>query len=255
MTLLTRSTLKNLFKRGSVPSEVNFSDLIDSTINKVDDGFAQSQDHGFMLAPQGKNKKMLSFFESIRDSDSSFSLSLNPDRHSSGLSIDDKEHQSILFLKDNGQVGVGTTSPKFKLEVAGMAGMNGRVGTFASGEVKADGEWQTIISGLEGINAFEMIAQASGPQGRGKYALTYAVGLCNFGSGTIRHLKSSYSKTLGFLFHRISFRWVMDGNEYKLQVRTFNNYGDDNGKHCTIKYYISKLWDNSMFPESNNTRE
>ena len=155
MTLLTRSTLKNLFKRGSVPSEVNFSDLIDSTINKVDDGFAQSQDHGFMLAPQGKNKKMLSFFESIRDSDSSFSLSLNPDRHSNGLSIDDKEHQSILFLKENGNVGVGTTSPKFKLEVAGMAGMNGRVGTFASGEVKADGEWQTIISGLEGVNAFD----------------------------------------------------------------------------------------------------
>jgi len=67
MALLTRNTLKNLFKRGMVPSEVNFSDLIDSTINKVDDGFSQSNKDGFMLAPQGPNHKLISFFESIRD--------------------------------------------------------------------------------------------------------------------------------------------------------------------------------------------
>ena len=78
MTLLTRSTLKNLFARGSVPSEVNFSDFIDSTINKVDDGFSQSAEHGFMLAPQGSNRKLMSFFDSIRDSNAAFSLSLNP---------------------------------------------------------------------------------------------------------------------------------------------------------------------------------
>ena len=98
MTLLTRSTLKNLFTRGSVPSEVNFSDFIDSTINKVDDGFSQSAEHGFMLAPQGANRKLMSFFNSIRDSNAAFSLSLNPDRHSKGLSFDAEDHNSILFL-------------------------------------------------------------------------------------------------------------------------------------------------------------
>lgn len=139
MTLLTRSTLKNLFTRGSVPSEVNFSDFIDSTVNKVDDAFSQSPEHGFMLAPQGPNRKLMSFFESIRDADSAFSLSLNPNRHSKGLSVDDAEHKSVLFLRNTGDIGIGTTTPRYKLEVNGMTGMAGRVGTFASGEVKAWG--------------------------------------------------------------------------------------------------------------------
>ncbi len=251
MTLLTRSTLKNLFKRGSVPSEVNFSDLIDSSVNKIDDGFAQSQEHGMMLSPQGKNRKLMSFFESIRDPEAVFSISLSPERGSKGVSIDDANHESILFLKDNGHIGLGTTSPQFKLDVAGMAGMAGRVGTFATGEVKADGEWQTILSELEGINAFELIAQASGPENRGKYALTHAIALCNYGSGVIKQTKSTYSKAFA-LFHRISFRWVSNGGEYKLQVKTTQSYGTKTVKgvsHCKIKYYITKLWDTSMLDE------
>ncbi len=249
MTLLTRTTLKNLFKRGSVPSEVNFSDLIDSTVNKVDDGFAQSQEHGLMLAPQGKNRKLLSFFESIRDPNSSFSMALSPDRSTKGVSIEDSEHNSLLFLKDDGNVGIGTTDPRFKLEVAGMAGMAGRVGTYAAGQVKANGEWQTILSNLEGLQAFEVIAQAAGPESRGKYAMTYAIAMCNYGNGTIKQVKSTYSRLLGPLFHRISFRWMGDEYGYKLQVKTTQNYGfqDDKGaKPCQIKYYVSKLWDEGM---------
>jgi hypothetical protein len=245
MTLLTRSTLKNLFARGAVPSEVNFSDFIDSTINKVDDGFSQSPEHGFMLAPQGSNKKLLSFFESIRDSGSAFSMSLNPDRHSKGLSFDDQEHNSILFLRDSGNVGIGTTTPRYKLEVNGMAGFEGRIGTYASGKVKADGDWQTIVDRLEGIQAFELVAHAGAREGRGKYAFTYAIAMSNHGVGKIQHIKSSFSKFLGPLFHRISFRWIFGEDGYQLQVRTAQNYGymDDSEKNpCMISYHVSKLW-------------
>jgi len=260
MTLLTRSTLKNLFKRGAVPSEVNFSDLIDSTVNKVDDGFAQSQEHGFMLAPQGKNRKLLSFFESIRDPNSSFSLSMNPDRSSKGVSIDDSDNNSVLFLREGGNIGIGTTTPSFKLQVDGMAGMSGRVGTFKHGKVKANGEWQTIIDELEGVNAFEVVAQAAGPEKRGKYALTYAIALCNYGTGKVEHVKSTYRRALGFLFDRISFRWVGNEDEYKLQVKTTQSYGlkgeGKNSTPCEIRFYASKLWDDSMFgPTPKSGRE
>lgn len=255
MTLLTRSTLKNLFTRGSVPSEVNFSDFIDSTVNKVDDGFSQSPEHGFMLAPQGPNRKLISFFESIRDSESAFNISLNPTRHSKGLSFDDTKHNSILFLRETGNVGIGTTTPQYKLEVNGMAGMAGRVGTFAHGQVKANGEWQTIIDRLEGIQAFELIAQAGAQEGRGRYAFTYAIAISNHGVGKIQHIRTTYSRLIGRLFDRVSFRWIEGNDGYQLQVRTFQNYGpigekDEKGtktaKHAQIKYYVSKLWDESM---------
>lgn len=249
MTLLTRSTLKNLFTRGAVPTEVNFSDFIDSTVNKVDDGFSQSAEHGFMLAPQGSNRKLMSFFESIRDPQAAFSLSLNPTRYAKGLSVDDAEHESVLFLKDTGQIGIGTKTPQFKLEVNGMMGVNGRVGTFASGSVNADGEWQTIVDRLEGIQAFEVIAQASGKEGRGKYALTHAIALSNYGVGKIRQLRSTHSRVLGPLFHKISLRWSKGSDGYRLQVKTTQNYGyvdDKDEKRAQIKYYVTKLWDTTM---------
>lgn len=252
MTLLTRSTLKNLFTRGSVPTEVNFADFIDSTVNKVDDGFSKSAEFGFMLAPQGENRKLMSFFESIRDPKAAFSISLNPTRHAKGLSVADKDDNSILFLKDTGEIGINTVTPNFALEVNGMMGVNGRVGTYASGKVPANGEWQTIVDGLDGIQAFELVAQASGKEGRGKYGFTHAIALSNYGVGKINHLRSTYSRILGPLFHKISFRWAKGNNGYRLQVKTTQSYGyldEKNEKPAQIRFFVSKLWDHTMMED------
>jgi hypothetical protein len=253
MALLTRSTLKNLFKRGMVPSEVNFSDLIDSTVNKVDDGFSQSTTEGFMLAPQGPNNKLISFYESIRDAKAAFSVSMNPSPNSQGLSFNDEDNNSLLFLRKGGNVGIGTTVPNFKLEVNGMAGMTGRVGTFAVGEIPADGRWHPILSGLEGVQAFEIMAHAAGRTGRGKYALSHAIALSTYGQGSIRHVKASY----GFFWRKISFRWVGTETNFKLEAKTAANYGfldAEEKKPAVLRYWISKLWDdNSMLPKGMTT--
>jgi hypothetical protein len=63
MAILNRITLKNFFRKGSVPTETNFADLIDSSINIVEDGIGRSIDDGFRIAPMGYSKKLLSFYE------------------------------------------------------------------------------------------------------------------------------------------------------------------------------------------------
>ena len=57
-----------------------------------------------------------------------------------------KNDNSRLFLRDGGNIGVGTLYPDHDLEVNGTAGMKSRVGTFQSiNEVSADGEWHIIL--------------------------------------------------------------------------------------------------------------
>lgn len=247
MALLTRSTLKNLFKRGNVPTEVNFADLIDSTVNKVDDGFAQSSTEGWMLATQGPDQKLLSFYESIRDPNSMFNVSLNPSRHSKGLSFNDENNDSVLFLRDNGNIGINTTLPRYKLEVKGMVAMEGRVGIYKTGEIPADGRWHTILDELEGMKAFEIFARAEGRKGRGRYAMTHAVALGLYGKGRIEAIKASY----GWFFQKIKFRWKGSIDSYRLEMCTAGNYGftdTNNRNQAVVRYYIAKLWDDAMLP-------
>ena len=253
MALLTRSTLKNLFKRGMVPSEVNFADLIDSTLNKVDDGFSQSTTEGFMLAPQGPNNRLLSFYESIRDPNAAFTMSMNPTPHSHGLSFNDDENNSMLFLRKGGNVGIGTTLPNFKLEVNGMTGMAGRVGTFAVGDIPADGRWHPIVTDLEGVQAFDIIAYAGGRSGRGKYALSQAIAVATYGRGTVRHVKASY----GLFWRKISFRWVGAETNFRLEAKTAGNYGyldKEEKQQAKLRFWVSKLWDDTtMLPKGMST--
>lgn len=256
MALLSRGALKSLFMRGMVPTQVNFEDLIDSSINKIDDGFSHDPNEGFIISAQGPKKKLISFYENMRDPNSAFNLSLNPNRHSKGLSfntlIDDEDgekEKSVLFLRNNGNVGIRTTSPRFRLEVNGMLGHVGRVGTYRVGRKPANRQWQIVVGDLTGINAFEIIAQVGGRPGRGKYAITRAVAIAAHGKGSIHHVKASF----GWFWQKIRFRWKGDKDNYRLEARTAGNYGyanDETKEPIKFNFYVSKLWDDTSM---NNT--
>ena len=79
MALQDRDTLRNYFRQGTIPQEVHFHDLIDSVVNKVDDGLDKDLVNGLQLSPQGSSKKVMSFFENIKDKKNSWSVLLNPD--------------------------------------------------------------------------------------------------------------------------------------------------------------------------------
>ncbi len=62
-------------------------------------------------------------------------------------------------------------------------------------------------------------------------------------------MRSTYSRVLGPLFHKVSFRWTKGNDGYRLQVTTTQNYGyldEKDEKRAQINYYVTKLWDTSM---------
>jgi len=253
MPLLNRDTLHKLFSRGSRPTEKHFADLIDASANKLDDGFSVSPEHGLSLAPLAENKKLMSIFRSPRDREPALSWSLDPLPHVNGLKISDQQGQDQLFFKQGGNIGIHTDKPAFPLHVAGYVGMQGREGTFASGQVPADSYWHTIVAGLDGLQAFEVNAAVvknfpkedeKKRKRRPRSAYMQGIALAAYeGRGArnkIRHMHSA-----SFFWDRIYLRWIGDVHNYRLQIRTLFSYGREEktkGEPIMISYKVSQLW-------------
>ena len=63
MAKKNRNTLKNYFKNGSVPSQDQFGDLIDSTLNIIDEGFDKTLADGLKVSQFGDTGKLMSFYK------------------------------------------------------------------------------------------------------------------------------------------------------------------------------------------------
>lgn len=240
---LNRASLKSFFSNGKRPDADSFDNLINSMVNKVDDGISKSLKDGLMLSTEGKESdRLISFYEKIQNEFPEWSLELL-DEQADGLGIvepiSDTEAPTRLFLKKGGNVGIHTTTPKTTFEVNGILGSESRVGTYKLSEVPADGSWHNIITNLDGCTAFEIMAQV-GKEKTGKYALLHAHALSTFGKSRnkIKCTQAHY----GWWWNKIALRWVGSTYDYSLQMRTRSNYGEDQ----FIKFYITKLWDNDI---------
>jgi len=238
MGLLNRDTLKNFFRNGSMPTEGAFGNLIDSTVNKVDDGFSKDQEHGLMLSPEGSSQKLLSFYENIAQKSPAWHIELKTDETAKGLSISEGKdvNESRLFLENGGNVGIGTTAPQQRLDVNGMVAMKGRVGTAYASEIPADGKWYSIVSGLNHSHAFEVIARV-GEKGSGRHAMLQAIALSTYGSSEhrVQHNHAHYS------FWRpckIKLKWEGTTFDYGLKMKSTHNFG----KGVAVKFFITRLW-------------
>ncbi len=255
-----RKTLQKYFQKGQLPSEVHFGDLVDSVVNIIDDGYAKSSEYGLELAPQGKAEQVLSFFRSLNSAEPDWQLSLRQELGEEGLSFDRLENSpgegvqptTQLFLGRNGAIGIGHRQPHFALDVQGSIASTQRVGTFQIGQAPANREWHAITPALTGMQPLEVVAQARGATGRGRYAITHALALGL--PGPHRRRIRQTRNYLGFFWNRIELRWQYQYHDaaragqakysYQLQARTRTNYGlDDDGNPCQIQYHITRLWD------------
>jgi hypothetical protein len=247
MSIFNRNTLKGFFQKGSLPTEEHFANLIDSTINKIDDGFTKTSEHGLKIASGGDSQKLVSFYDDIKKRDPLWYISLNPDEVAKGLSFSQDQRGSALFLQEGGNIGVGNTQPQHTLDINGTVAMRRRVGVYQrQSEAAADAEWHIILNDLSGCHVFEIVARVAGVKKRGKYAMAHAMAVSAFdsSSNTIRVTQACY----GFFWHRLKFRWRRSENgKYRLEIKTADHYGmDQENKVVQIQYHITSLWEDSQ---------
>jgi hypothetical protein len=252
MGLKNKETLKNYFKKGGAVSEKHFVDLIDSSMNVIDDGIDVNPKDGLRINPTGIFTTLISFFRKKSQRKADFTVNSNFN-NLEGLSINTSSDKSALKIKSDNKVGINTDEPKFDFEVNGVIASKSRIGIFSNGSVPADGVWHKIIQNLDGINAFEVIAHASGSVNSGYYSISRIIALSAFGGrfskNKIKNFQySNWDTFLGRLFRTkklIKFRWTGTLHNYNLEVKTTGDWGinPETTNSYEIKYNVTKLID------------
>ncbi|WP_417910168.1 hypothetical protein [Candidatus Electronema sp. PJ] len=255
MAKQNRKTLKNFFGKGKLPTESQFGDLIDSSLNLFDDCFEHTPENGFHISTSDGNERLFSFFSSDNPQQPLWNISLEKHRDSlvfqknaeSGLA------ENTLCLVQ-GRVGIGKEQPETELDVSGVLSAAGRRGTYRVGLAPADGKWHSITGDLYGCQAFEVIAGV-GKIKTGKYALLHAIALnthhpCGFFFNFLnlkRRIKCTHAYYRS-IRDKIKLRWQTgkDTHHYQLQIRSGRDYGAEIG----IQYSLTKLWFDEDMSES-----
>jgi hypothetical protein len=235
----TRQTLKESFKQGKRPGEQDFENLIDSTMNILDDGFKKSPETGMGLAPLLEKGTVMSVFRKTSDKNPQWEIAI--DQSNGNLEIrkfQDENYIPVLVLNTDGSVLHGENGKSSIF--GGKVEMPVREGNLYNASVPADGKWHDITDSLTGSQALEIVAVA-GKKSSGKHAVLMAFATSCFGSHSkIKKIRSYY----GQYGYKIGIRWVADKTENtcRLQLRTRFHYGED----IRIHYHITSLWSKNI---------
>jgi hypothetical protein len=232
-----------------LPSEEQFADLIDSTVNMVDEGFCKTPANGLEITSLGDHETVVSFFKGSDPDRPTWSM-----EHGSGadntLLFHDRsgsdDGEPLLALAPEGRVGINTGAPEWDLDVNGVIRVKGRIGapSASTPTVPADGSWHTITEPLKGCQAFEVMAGA-GRKKSGKYALMHAIAINVFNPRgllfNLFNLKKRIRYTQSYYYSlgdKLKLPWYQDGPNYYLQLRSNTDYGEG----VRIVYYLTRLW-------------
>tara|TARA_B100001093_G_scaffold206843_1_gene198777 strand:- start:461 stop:1195 length:735 start_codon:yes stop_codon:yes gene_type:complete len=241
MGIKNRETLKNYFKKGGLATEKQFIDLIESSMNIIDDGISMKPDTGLKINPLGESSKLISFFKKNSQKEAEFSIDMNSGND--GLSFHGDEDRTLVKLKKDGKIGINCSDPGQELEVDGTLGTKSRIGTYAQGSVPADGKWHPLLSDLDGIVAFEIVATAKGKINTGHYCVSRAIALSTFGGrGSKSKIKNTTAYYGGYR-DKIIYKWTGVLHNFSLMVKTRRDYGEDpkSNSPYTIDYNIASL--------------
>lgn len=116
-----RTTLKERFKKGAIPTEADFADLIDSMLNQAEDNISKLPSDPLKITATGVDEALLNFYR-IENNDEKLSWQIRqkPDGKA-GLTFGDTVANRVFIESGTGNVGVGTTTPRARLQVLGGA--------------------------------------------------------------------------------------------------------------------------------------
>ncbi|MDA7693357.1 hypothetical protein OAP80_01615 [Flavobacteriaceae bacterium] len=241
MGIKNRETLKNYFKKGGLATEKQFIDLIESSMNIIDDGISMKPDTGLKINPLGESSKLISFFKKNSQKEAEYSIDIN--NGNEGLSFHGEGDKTLIKLKKEGKVGINCSEPEHELDVDGTIGIKSRVGMYAKGSIPADGKWHPILSDLDGIVAFEITAIAKGKINTGHYCVSHAIALSTYGGrGSKSKIKNTTAYYGGYR-DKIIYKWTGTLHSFSLLARTRRDYGEDpvSKSSYTIDYNVSSL--------------
>ncbi|NJN17064.1 MAG: tail fiber domain-containing protein [Oscillochloris sp.] len=127
-----RGILKDYFKKGAIPKESDFADLIDSVIIQDEDSIFKPANNALSVVGIGAEEELLSFYRPAEEPERSWQLKQRSGGKN-GLSIHDATAGRLFIESGSGNVGLGTNSPTARLEVSGGGGatvdliVNGRM--------------------------------------------------------------------------------------------------------------------------------
>lgn len=228
MAKANRKTLKGYFSNGRMPTGKHFEDLVDSMLNIVDDGLNKTE-NGLQLSPKEGLTSVMEFFGHILDENPLWRLEVDRGRERLYFRKGDHDDAATLTLCSDGRVEIGGD-----ITVTGHVEARRFTGTYAGGEVPADGKWHDITEDVSGLCLLRVVA-GCGRTGYGKHALIKADVMHCFGR---RRRIGFMSSWYGMIFNRLTLRWVRNGQAARLQVRTRCNYGGD----TMIRFEITELW-------------
>lgn len=126
-----RSILKEYFKKGSIPTESNFADLIDSMLNQDEDNISKLPNEPLKITANAADELLLNFYTMENNEEKLTWQVKQKHDEKAGLSISDVGQSRLFIEKDNGNVGIGTILPdgnKLRVE-GGPISTNGNLHT------------------------------------------------------------------------------------------------------------------------------
>lgn len=235
MAVRGRKILKDFFSNGKRPSQQEFEDLIDSSVNILDDGYSKNGKDGLKLTPKNDSNVLLSFCTQSR-AEPSWVFTIN---ETEDLLIERKKTDTSTVIGRN-TPSLLLTSPKTivtgDIEIQGIK-KGSPVSDKLKEPLKADGKWHDITEDLNGMYAMEIVATICGEKGMGEYAVLLAWATQCYGSHKrIKPIGSHY----GFWGHKLKLRWHRQKNQsYRLQVKSRLQY--KNWKNLDIDCHITYL--------------